>query len=530
MLPFIRKHLPITLLPFCIILMFSVASAQENKIAGLYQYSQNEAVIQLYLSPGNRFAMALEYGATNLEIRGKYILKGDSVYLEQDKTEQTFFDIHAAYNPAIPEGKRIVYNYRPEFVNTMFSIGKTYNITTISSPGLNREDNNWSEKDITLNKEDKLWLYTPNNPHMVEEYLLPEKYNELNIVPDLLLINQFKLPRKMKAAFNVQKDLLIELKPGSEALLFKHSTDLLTETERLGLEKPLPMKPLHTKNVSYTTLKVNRQFEDKNTDTLTIIDEELPNTGNQSSKKSGTLEKYDGAFAGHDEATTTAIWFRLERLNFVSKISPKNPAKGEPEEIGVDGTFKLKNDTAYLTSKSTYDEIRLYARENEKIKKGQLKIIFPAAEKSKIRFKSGHNYTSSVNYSKSTDFIKVNDTTLSCTLNKTDSLWVAYTEKGPHIYTYTFDNPLTSPYNEIIIAPGRYKAFNMVECPVYQNKEGQLFLNRNKKSTLQMLPANQQTDMEDFTTPPNDFFRIDNGPIFDELERKGVFIDPGLKK
>ena len=91
---FIRKIPVITLLSFYGLFFSSVVNGQENTASGAYQYiAQSEAVIQVYLSPNHRFALALEYGAIDLEIRGKYTIKGDSVYLEQDKAAQTFLTL-----------------------------------------------------------------------------------------------------------------------------------------------------------------------------------------------------------------------------------------------------------------------------------------------------------------------------------------------------------------------------------------------------------------------------------------------------
>ncbi|MGY0040548.1 hypothetical protein [Pedobacter sp. NJ-S-72] len=99
------------------------------------------------ICPDHRFALELESGSTILEIRGKYTIKGDSVYFEQDKTAQTFFDIYAAYNPVIPKSRRIIYNYLPNTANTMFSINKAYNIATFITPGMDYDNgSNWNKK------------------------------------------------------------------------------------------------------------------------------------------------------------------------------------------------------------------------------------------------------------------------------------------------------------------------------------------------------------------------------------------------
>ncbi|QNK62033.1 hypothetical protein H7F33_15975 [Pedobacter sp. PAMC26386] len=276
MLHFVKKHLSVTLLTFCGLLLPSLLDAQENKFTGVYEYVKNETFMHFYLSPSRRFAFILEDGKTNLEIRGKYNTKGDSVYLEQDKTAQTFFDIYGTYNPAIPVGKRTIYNYLPQSANTMYSINKTYRISALSTPGLKDEDGNWTKKEITLKKGDKLWLYTTDNPHQIEEYILPDSFNEFDIVSDLYPASQFKLSRKIKAVLNTHKELVTELSPGSEAFLFKFIADPMNAEDHQKLEKPLPIKPLHTKNLNYTTIRVNRQFEDKNTKTLIITDEDPP--------------------------------------------------------------------------------------------------------------------------------------------------------------------------------------------------------------------------------------------------------------
>ncbi|MET4081731.1 hypothetical protein ABIB40_001680 [Pedobacter sp. UYP30] len=231
--------------------------------------------------------------------------------------------------------------------------------------------------------------------------------------------------------------------------------------------------------------------------------------------------KYEGSFGLKNNLMDVKLFFGTNHHFIVSvKIIDQNYEEG---------SFKVINDTAYLTSAPNLDEIKLSGTEDKSIAKNKLKLIFKGFKSSTIKYKMGKNYADAGDFLTFRNSEKINDTTFICNTKKADSLWISTKSKRGDevVLAYTFDNPLTEKYNELLIVPDKTNTLGMmVNYPMYVDENGSLYAGRKKgirHENMHYLPNQKANAIPDLVSTPPMMNEFEN-KIFYDVERVKAFL------
>ncbi|WBL21121.1 hypothetical protein [Zunongwangia sp. HRR-M8] len=338
-------------------------NAQTKLFVGSYTHSKMEFAEQMHILESHRFSWQQVYGASDIDLRGKWIIKGDTLIATLDP---------------IPDNK---------------------------NPG---------ELEAVLTPSGDLSLSKFNDKSTVEPYI-------------------FK-----RSEYNLSQDVAEKL-----AQPINHSKLIASKKS-----------PLERQNE-----KAKKRFEKFN-------------------KERKQLGKYHGFFKSDDLDAPVILGLNAKRKQFVVK----KPATEKGAVNYFQGTFTVKNDTAYATTTADQDEIKLYGSHSDDLAENELIIYFRKLDLNNLQVKVGENFEEA-NFISSKKIKTENDSVQYVQLKKGDSLWVRIGKKEAHIYNFSLQD---SNYNQLLLQPNYAHVETWVEKPIYITDEDEINSLYDGKITLKL--------------------------------------------
>lgn len=180
------------------------------------------------------------------------------------------------------------------------------------------------------------------------------------------------------------------------------------------------------------------------------------------------LDKYHGFFKSADTDAPVILGMNAKRKQFVVK----KPAAETDAVNYFQGTFTVKNDTAYATTTADQDAIKLYGSHADAVADEQLVIYFRKLDPKRIRVKTGKDFDAST-FIASEKFKTESDSVYSLQVKKGDTLWIAIAigEQEGHSYSFSLQD---TPYNQLLVQPNYAQVITWVEKPIYINDEDEI--------------------------------------------------------
>ncbi|MDN3594672.1 hypothetical protein [Zunongwangia endophytica] len=183
-------------------------------------------------------------------------------------------------------------------------------------------------------------------------------------------------------------------------------------------------------------------------------------------KERKDLGKYHGFFKSDDLDAPIVLGMNAKRKQFVFE----KPAAEKGKVDHLQGTFTVKNDTAYATTAADQDKIKLYGSQSDNLAEDELVIYFRKLNFKIIQVKTGKNFDEST-FNSSEKFETENDSVRSLQLEKGDSLWIALGKKEKHIYSFSLQDV---NYNQLLVQPNYGHIETWVEKPIYITDEDEI--------------------------------------------------------
>lgn len=219
--------------------------------------------------------------------------------------------------------------------------------------------------------------------------------------------------------------------------------------------------------------------------------------------------KYHGYFESDDEASHVVLAMNGKRKQF-SIRRPNSSKRGE--NIYFEGTFTVENDTAYATTNSDQDEIKIYGDRGDKESIEKIKVYFRDLGSKKIIIKTGNSY-SGAHFIPSTKFKEESNGLRYLQLEKADSLWAVVDEL--HVYSFSLQD---ETYHAILVQGNSGSAKPWIDRPIYVNKNNEIHAPFLKGITLKKTP--QKTLIAPVSMPPS--YPKLNGKKYLPIERNQI--------
>lgn len=221
--------------------------------------------------------------------------------------------------------------------------------------------------------------------------------------------------------------------------------------------------------------------------------------------------RYHGFFANQDKDHPVVLALNAKRKQFIFK-EPK-PDKKEQNRY-LEGTFTVKNDTAFVTTNSDEDEIQVYGLESKEENKGKMEIYVRNPEAVPLKLKLGNQY-SEAKFIRSEKFKKDINGLRHVQIDRTDSLWVVVNDR--HIYSFGLQG---KNYKKILVQPNPEDSKPWIKRPVYVTKNKEIHALLGKETNLKKVP--QKTLIAPVSTPPS--YPKLNGKTYFPIKRDRIFM------
>ena len=364
---------------FFLICYSAFISAQTTAFVGSYTHSEMEFAEQMHILASHRFSWQQVYGASDIDLRGQWMSKGDTLIATLDP---------------IPDNK---------------------------------------------------------NPGQLEAVLTSSG--------DLSLVK-----------FNDERALKPHILKRSEYRLSQEAAEELEQS------------------IDYSKVTASRKSP------LESQEEKEQNRFEKFDKEREQFGKYHGFFKSDDTDAPVILGMNAKRKQFVVK----KPAAEKGAVNYFQGTFSVKNDTAYATTTAAQDAIRLYGTHSDAVADQQLVIYFRNLDPKIIRVKTGKGFDEST-FIASEKFKTENDSVYSLQVKQGDTLWIAIGQQEGHSYSFSLQD---THYNQLLVQPNYAPVVTWVEKPIYITDEdeidslfdGQISLKRAATErmypSLPMMPSN----------------------------------------
>ncbi|WBL27009.1 hypothetical protein [Zunongwangia sp. HGR-M22] len=374
----------------------SLSNAQDEDFVGTYTHSEMELAEQIHILDSYRFSWQQVYGARNIDLRGKWVVKEDTLVITLDP---------------LPNDK---------------------------------------------------------NPGPLEAVLTSSG--------NLSLIK-------------------FAGKSAPKEIIYRRATRNLSEEMAKELAKPID----YSKVIAAQKDQLKRQQEKEQKLMQKII------------KQRKEYGKYNGFFKNDDPDFPVMLGLNAKRKQFI--LSKPATEKGAVNYF--QGTFTVKNDTAYATTSAAHDEIKLYGSSSETIADDELVIYFRKLDLKNLQVKSGENFEEA-NFISSKKFKTENDSVQYVQLQKGDRLWVRIGKKEAHIYSFSLQD---SNYNQLLLQPNYAHVETWVEKPIYITDEDEINSLYDGKITLKLsTPERVHPPLGMMPSTPrfngNRYFSIDREQLF----------------
>jgi hypothetical protein len=162
------------------------------------------------------------------------------------------------------------------------------------------------------------------------------------------------------------------------------------------------------------------------------------------------------------------------------------------------GSYQIKNDTAYATTYPDDDQIKVFGSRSDTVPEGNVEVYLRDLDSQNIKLKVGKVYTNS-SFISSDQFNNQRDSLSSVQLKKADSLWVAVGPQSPIIYSYGIKRMKN---NAILIQPNPSHTLTWIKHPIYVSKKNEIHNLLSPQNVL-TLKAGKRIPAPVAATPPH---------------------------
>lgn len=211
--------------------------------------------------------------------------------------------------------------------------------------------------------------------------------------------------------------------------------------------------------------------------------------------------KYHGYFQ-NGTTDTSAVLALDAKDNGFSYNKPDPEQEGSPNYR--EGTYVVKNDTAYLTTNYKQDEIRVYGSKRKQTDVKNIEIYLRNKKTIPMKLKVGDHYEEA-DFIPSEKFEQESGDLQHLKLQKADTLWVAVDQH--HLYSYALRNV---GYQKILIRPNKDNTKPWIKQPVYVDNHKEIHGFLSRESCFKKVPDEMLIAPVDTTSPP----KVKGDPYF----------------